>query len=173
MPVINVTKDASSVVITASLMDGSAEALLARTAAQAAQAGAETAQGLSEAARDTAVAAVGGGLFAPKAITISYPTATENLTLFRSDAINTITALASVLKVTAASSITFTIKYGADRAGAGTEIKTGGFVVSSSTTGLIETSFDNAAIPAGNFVWVEVLSLSGSIQELHINLSFT
>lgn len=166
MPVVNITTDPSAINITASLMDGSAEALLARTAAQAAQ-------GLAEAARDTAVSAVAGGLFAPKAITISYPTATENLTLFRSDAINTITALASVLKVAAASSLTFTIKYGADRAGAGTEIKTGGFVVNSSTTGLIETSFDNAAIPAGNFVWVEILSLSGSIQELHINLSFT
>jgi len=108
----------------------------------------------------------------PKSLTISYPTASEDATLFYTDSQKTLSSISSVLLGTGSSTVTFTIRYAADRSAAGTEVKTGGMICSSNTTANTVSSFDNPTIPINNFVWLETSNITGSVQEFHVSLIF-
>lgn len=108
----------------------------------------------------------------PKSLTIINPTASEDATLFYTDSQKTLSSISSVLLGTGGSTVTFTIRYAADRSAAGTEAKTGGMICSSTTTSNVVSSFDNPTIPINNFVWLETSSISGSVQEFHVSLTF-
>jgi hypothetical protein len=95
------------------------------------------------------------GPFGPKSTTISFPTASEDITLFYTNQNVTISSIVSVLRVSGGSSLTWTLRYGSDRNSTGTEVKTGGMTTTSSTTGDSITVLDNAIISSGNFVWLE------------------
>lgn len=109
-----------------------------------------------------------------KSITVESPTATEDLTLFFTDDAITITQLNAVLpNGTATPSVTYTIRHSTDRSAAGNEVVTSGSTVTSVTTGAEVTSFNDATIPAGSWVWMETTAQSGTVPALHVSIEYT
>jgi hypothetical protein len=107
-----------------------------------------------------------------KTISIPDPVATDNIALFRTQTSMTISKIISVLRGSSTPSVTFSVKYGADRSTAGTEVVTSGITCTNVTTGLHTTSFNNPTIPANNYVWMLVTAQSGTVNELNMQLVF-
>ena len=108
----------------------------------------------------------------PKSLTISYPTASEDVTILYTEAEHILSRVSSVLVGTGGSTVSFTLRYASDRSSAGTEVKTGGLTCGSTSTANNETVFDSATVPANNFIWLETSSITGSVQEFHVSLTF-
>lgn len=107
-----------------------------------------------------------------KSVTVESPNASEDITLFYTPVALTILEISTVLRG-ALPSIGWTLRYAADRNAVGTEIITGGVVATSTTVGDDITAFDNADVPADSFVWLETISLTGSVEMLHITIRYT
>ncbi len=105
-------------------------------------------------------------------ITLDQPTATENMTIFFTDRAITITKMAAVLTGTTPS-VTWSVRFAADRSTAGTEVITGGRTTTSTTTGDIVTTFNNASIPANSFVWLTTSATSGTVNTIHVTTNYT
>jgi len=110
------------------------------------------------------------GPFGPKSITISYPTASEDVTLLYTNQSVTISKISSVLTQNASSNVAFTIRKDINRSNTGTEVKTGGFYCNSNTVPNSYTNFDSATIGANTFMWLETTSATGSVQEFHLTI---
>jgi len=112
------------------------------------------------------------GPIGPKAVTITNPSATEKIALFFTNAALTVAQIRSLVAGTSPS-VTFSIRYGTDFSGSGTEVVTSGITVTNTTTGLSTTSFNNASIPADRFVWLTTSATSGTVDSLHVSLLFS
>lgn len=110
------------------------------------------------------------GAFSQKSISILDVTSTENILWFYNPVALPLTQIMSVIKGTSTPSVTFSIRYGTDTSLAGTEVVTNGIAVSSVTTGLSTTTFNNGTIPAGNFVWITTSAKAGSVTQLNITI---
>lgn len=108
-----------------------------------------------------------------KAITIESPTSSEDITLFFTDDAITINQLNAVLNGSSTPSVTWTIRFNSDRSAAGTEVVTSGTTTTSTTTGSEVTSFNDATIPAGNWVWLETTAQSGTVDALNVTITYT
>lgn len=97
------------------------------------------------------------------------PTATEDRTLQYFTRAATITAVRGV--IVGSTSITIVIKKGADRSAAGTDV-VASVTVSSTTTGAALT-IANAAISAGDYLWIESSALSGTPDEASVTIEYT
>jgi hypothetical protein len=115
----------------------------------------------------------GGGGAISKALTIASPVNTDNISLFFTNTAITFSRFESVLRGSGSPSVTYTIKHGSDRSAAGTEVKSGGVTVTSTTTHAETTTFDNAAVSANSFIWILVSSVSGTVDELNVTLFYT
>jgi len=108
-----------------------------------------------------------------KSITLDNPGTAEKVPMFFTPSQIVINRIQSVIGIsTVGTGITFSIRYGADLSAAGTEVVTGGVSVASTTTGTSITSFNNATVPANNFVWITTSAISGSPTFLHATLVF-
>jgi len=107
-----------------------------------------------------------------KGVTIESPTSTEDITLFFTDDAITVTQL-NFVAVGSTPSVTATIRFDSDRSATGTEVVTGGTAATSTTTGDEVTSFNDATIPAGSWVWLETTAQSGTVTSLNVTLEFT
>ena len=105
-----------------------------------------------------------------KSITIENPTSSEDIALFKTKVEITVSQLTFVLRGSATPSVTVTVRHSTDRNATGNEVVTGGTVVTNTTTGQDITSFNDATIPAGSFIWVETTAQSGTVDELHVTL---
>jgi hypothetical protein len=105
--------------------------------------------------------------------TVDNPGAAEDRSMFFTDTAITVTKLAAVLKGSASPSVTWTIRYDADRNATGTEVVTGGTTTTSTTTGSIVSSFSDPTIPANSFVWLETTAKSGTVDEMNVTVTFT
>lgn len=106
-----------------------------------------------------------------KTIAIENPTNAENISFFFTKHAMVLSEIRSILKGSSTPSVTFSIRYGTDRSGAGTEVVTSGITVTSTTTGQVTTSFNNGTIPANNFVWITTSAKSGTVTELAVTLN--
>jgi hypothetical protein len=104
--------------------------------------------------------------------TISLPTNAEDVTLFYTDDAITITQMNAVVRGSTPS-VTWTVRHSSDRSAAGNEVKTAGTTTTSESTGSEVTSFNDATIPAGSWVWLETTAKSGTVNEFGITLTFT
>lgn len=111
------------------------------------------------------------GPMGPKSLAILNPTNAEDIILFFTTSSQTITQIRSTVMGTSPS-VTFSIRYGTDHSAAGTEVVTSGITVTNTTTGLSTTSFNNATIPANNFVWLTTSATSGTVTQLAVSLIF-
>ena len=113
-----------------------------------------------------------GILARSKSITIELPQDSENLTLFYTTRIITVSELASVVSGISPSK-DWTIRFGPDRDDIGTEVINGGSTTVEQDAGLIETSFDNAVIPANSWVWLSTAAQSGTVNRFHVTMTYS
>jgi hypothetical protein len=105
----------------------------------------------------------------PKSLTIAYPVAGDNLTLFYTQTDTTLLQVAAVLRGTGSPSVTYSLKYAANRSSAGTAA-TVATTVSSTTTASMAT-LQNMPIPANHFLWLEISAISGNPTELSMTVA--
>lgn len=106
---------------------------------------------------------------APRSITIAGPKSGDNFTLFRTDVSTTIinvTALVSGINP----SVTYEIRYAADRTTSGT-LAIVPSTATSTTTGTTAV-VQNQPIPANSYVWLAITSATGTIGEINVTIAF-
>jgi len=103
--------------------------------------------------------------FSPPPIQVENPSSSEDIGWFRTYVPTTIATISAVLVGSSTPSVTFTVRYAADRSAAGTELLTAGRTVTSVTTGSNFTP-DVTTIPADVWVWLETTAQSGTVSEL-------
>lgn len=113
-----------------------------------------------------------GVLDRSKSITIELPQDSENLTLFYTTKIITVSELASVVSGISPSQ-DWTIRFGPNRDDIGTELINGGSTTSVEDTGLVETSIDNAVIPANSWVWLTTATQLGTVNRFHVTMTYS
>jgi hypothetical protein len=102
----------------------------------------------------------------PRSITIADPQVDDSFTFFRTVAETTI---ASVTALVSSGSVEYELRYGADRATAGTLATTD--TVTSTTTGDSAT-LQNQPVPAGTYVWIMILAVTGTVNEFNVSIGF-
>ena len=122
----------------------------------------------------TTLNATGGGTPDPPPYraTLLTPTSADKVMLGFTAVARTVSSIHSVVAGSTSPSVTFSIRYGTDVSGAGTEVVTGGITVTSTTTGINTTSFDNASIPSDSWVWLTTSAKSGSVDMVHATVLF-
>lgn len=102
-----------------------------------------------------------------RSITIAGPQLGDNFTLFRTTRQITITG---VVGIVSGGSVTYALRYAADRTTAGT-LATVSDTVTNTTTGDAAT-VQNQPIPSGRYVWVEITAVSGTVNEFNLSVAF-
>ena len=105
-----------------------------------------------------------------KTFTLESPTATEDMTIFRTDVAITVQEIIAV-SVGTSPSTTYQLKFSTDRNAAGTALTTSS-TTTSTTTGNVATLSD-ATIPANSWVWFESTAASGTNVKLTIDIRYT
>lgn len=112
-----------------------------------------------------------GGGIGPKSLTISNPTDVEKHVLFYCSSAATVSKIISILPGGSGSpSLSFSLSYGTNVSVAGTTIAS--ITVTNTTTGLMTTSFSNANIPAGSFIWLSTSAQAGTVPSFNVTLEF-
>ena len=104
---------------------------------------------------------------APRSITIAGPQIGDSFTLFRTSGATTI---ASAVALVSGGSVTYELRYAADRTTAGT-LATVSDTVTNTTTGDI-AAMQNQPIPADRYVWIEITAVSGTVNEFNLSVAF-
>lgn len=102
----------------------------------------------------------------PRSITIAGPQPDDSFTFFRTVAETNIT---SVTALVSSGSVQYELRYGADRTTAGTLAATD--TVTNTTTGDSAT-LQNQPVPSGQYVWVRILAVSGTVNEFNVSIGF-
>lgn len=113
------------------------------------------------------------GAIAPKTLTIINPSTFDlpEVTLFYVKNAVTISKINAVCRGSAPS-VSYSLRYAPNRSATGTEVVSGGLLCSDTSTGDVTTTFDNATLPAGSFLWLKVTAMSGTVDEFSVTLSF-
>jgi len=107
-----------------------------------------------------------------KSITVESPSSSEDISMFYADEAITISKIVAVLVGSSTPSVTWTIRHHTDRSNAGNEVVTGGTVTTSTTTGSVVTSFNDATVPADSFVWLKTTAQSGTVGQINITVFY-
>lgn len=102
-----------------------------------------------------------------KSVTIAGPQTGDSFTLFRTARSTTID---EVVALVSGGSVTYELRYAANRATAGT-LAIVADTVTNTTTGDIAT-VQNQPVAAGQFVWVVITAVSGTVEEFNLSVSF-
>jgi len=105
-----------------------------------------------------------------KTFTLEAPTATEDMTIFRTDVAITVQEVIAV-SVGTTPSTTYQLKHSTDRNAAGNALTTSA-ATTSTTTGNVATLSD-ATIPANSWVWFETTAASGTNVRITIDIRYT
>jgi hypothetical protein len=105
-----------------------------------------------------------------KSVTIETPTDADAITVFRCNAAITVTKMVAV--IVGGTSAVFTVRHSTDRSATGNEVVTGGTTCSSTTTGTVVTSFNDATIPTDSFVWVDMGTITGTVTQFHVTVFY-
>lgn len=106
---------------------------------------------------------------APRSLTIAGPKANDSFTIFRTDVQTTISSVVALVSGSSPS-VTYEIRYGANRSSSGT-LAIVADTVTNTTTGDSAT-VQNQPIPANSYVWLVVTAVSGTVGELNVTLAF-
>ena len=104
---------------------------------------------------------------APRSITIAGPQIGDSFTLFRTSGSTTI---ASAVALVSGGSVTYELRYAADRTTAGT-LATVSDTVTNTTTGDSAT-VQNQPIPSGRYVWLNITAVTGTVNEFNLSVAF-
>ena len=108
----------------------------------------------------------------PTGITLAYPLAGDKLPLLHAASALTIAEVRALVAGTSPL-VSFTIRYGPDFSAAGTAIRVAAMSATSTSSGDSWSSFDNAVVPAGSWLWIVVDAASGTALSLHVSLRFS
>lgn len=106
---------------------------------------------------------------APRSVSITGPIANDTFTLFRTDVETTITAVTALVSG-ASPSVTYELRYAANRTSPGTPAITPA-TVTNTTTGTAATVL-NQPIPANSYVWLTITATAGTVGEMNVTLAF-
>lgn len=106
---------------------------------------------------------------APRSVTIAGPQAGDSFTLFRTSRETTLESVVGLV-AGATPSVTYELRYAADRSTAGT-LATVSDTVTNTTTGDAAT-VQNQPIPAGRYVWLKITAVSGTVDEFNLSVAF-
>jgi hypothetical protein len=106
-----------------------------------------------------------------KTVTAIAPIANDNIAMFWTNTAITIANVTSVVSGTSPQ-VNFTIYSGANRDGASNTVNQANIACSNVTTGVVTTSFSNTTIAANTYVWIHVLTTSGTVNDLHLTLRY-
>jgi hypothetical protein len=107
-----------------------------------------------------------------KTITIPNPVVDDSVTAFWTPEPLNISEIRSVVRGSSSPQANFTIASGPSRDGTGNTVMQANIACSNVTSGNLQTSFSNTSIAANSFVWVNVLTTSGTVTELNITMRF-
>lgn len=114
------------------------------------------------------------GSLAWKSASIEYPETYNKIPLFFTA--NAITVQQIVPAVIGSGiilpSVTFSVRYGTDPNDTGTEVKVNGINITSSNNGAVFTTFDNASIPANNYIWAYLSHATTTTDWLNLTIGF-
>ena len=102
-------------------------------------------------------------------VTLFTPTASEDRTVVYLEHELDLLELNSVCRGTTPS-LTWTLRYNADRSATGTEVITSGHATTTTTTVDSLTSFTNSQVPTLTFLWFETTATSGTVDEFHLTI---
>lgn len=108
----------------------------------------------------------------PTGIEIENPTGTERILWFRTYVTTTVNEINAVLNGSLSPSVTFSVRFDADRSAVGTELLTGGRVLTNTTTGVSYVP-DVTTIPPDVWVWVQTTAQSGTVNDMLIGMDLT
>ena len=106
-----------------------------------------------------------------KGATIFSPGAQDDVTLFRTPVDITVTAVHS--HITAGTNVIYNIYHASTRDGTGLLVFTVNITETSESGAEHNTGFNDATIPADNWVWVEIISSSGLPTHFHATVEYT
>lgn len=114
------------------------------------------------------------GPMGPKTVALQYPTTADTkVVAFYTTSALTLSKLIAVLPGgTTTPSVSYNVRYGSDVSAAGTAVTASANTVTSVSTGTAVTSFSNASISAGSFVWVEITAVSGTVPNFSLTMEF-
>ena len=116
-------------------------------------------------------AAVSSSAVAPPPLTVANPDAADDITWFYTPVAITVTELVTVIR--GGTDVTPDVRHGLDRSAAGSALITTPAAATSTTTGDVISSFDDATIPANSFVWLEYDGVTGSPVEAFHSIEYT
>lgn len=99
----------------------------------------------------------------PISVTVPSPQAGDEFTLTYTQDSLTLTQVLALVQGSSTPSVTFVLRYDADRSATGT-LATQSLAVTNTTTGQLAT-IQNMPIPANRFVWLELTAVSGTVTE--------
>lgn len=108
----------------------------------------------------------------PTGIEIENPTASERILWFRTYVVTTVNEINAVLNGSLSPSVTFTVRFDADRSAVGTELLTGGRVLTNTTNGVSYVP-DVTEIPADVWVWLQTTAQSGTVLDMLVGMDLT
>lgn len=101
------------------------------------------------------------------------PAAGDNVIILYTDRAITITKMVAVIAKSGITSYTWHVYHDTSRAGATNKVVTAGNTTTSTTSGSVITSFDDATIPANSFVYLYVDSVIGSNGAIELTVFYT
>lgn len=104
---------------------------------------------------------------APRSVTIAGPQAGDSFTLFRTSRETTVS---SVVGLVSGGSVTYELRYAADRTTAGT-LATVSDTVTNTTTGDAAT-IQNQPVPSDRWVWLDITGVTGTVDEFSLSVAF-
>lgn len=123
---------------------------------------------------DAAGGGGGGGGVSGKTLFTESPATGDEGPGFWTDEEIVLSEMRAIIQGGATPSVTWTVRYAADRSAAGTEVVTGGTVSTNTTTGDAVTVFNNGTIPANSFVWLETPTVTTGVNApsiFHVTLT--
>jgi hypothetical protein len=115
----------------------------------------------------------GGSSSGSFAITVDTPMATENVTITKTNAAYTARSIHCIVRGTLPVGISASVKYGATRDAAGTNLVNAFLTCSNTSSGVTATTLDNPNIPLNNYIWlVTTGSLVGAPSEVNVTVYY-
>ena len=104
-------------------------------------------------------------------ITIPNPTASDGNTIFYTPIAITITDVVS--HITGTTNVVFNIQHASTRDGTGLDVFSSNITLTSTSGQTDNTGFNDATIPANSWVWLNIVSVSGSPTMFHATMIYT
>lgn len=108
-----------------------------------------------------------------KSTTVEDPLATENIGFFFTSIAITVTQLNDVVVGSATPSLTWNLRHATARNEGSPNDLFSSNRVTTSESGAETTSFDDATIPAGSWIWIISSAQSGTVDEITITVLYT